>query len=588
VKRLHAAVGVAVLLTAATAAFAATTPTAETRGAVPVGASGGPLAGVTADRTDLTEFSINQSAARISTSAGEVVIDGQNDAYARIDQFEGPYTNISDVNTNGGAIRVSPADKQLIEVAGGIEGVAWRPKSETALDDGQVDFTYNTSGGNGEVRRVSGLPTNTEVAAISDDTATPKIQDTATTDASGQADFDGLDGEHDIRLRETPETLFIRNESNPSELVDGNATDPVEVEIRFFLADDTDSPDQVVSRSTTDGTVNMTGLPKNESFVVVADAEGYESRRIFVRSLIQQETIYLLPTNQPSLTKQYQLTDFTGIYPQKDSVLQIQRALNGSWETVQGDFFGASGEFEAILREGERHRLVILNTQTGESRVLGRVTPLNPGAQEIEIQSRDDIELSRIGPLMTVEPSTRALPASDTDVTISVDALNTDLTSWNYSVELVEANGSTTTLATDSFGSEGSANPSFNLTNDESATLRVSVGWETADGRTLVDTTEFRIVPDYGGYSLLDGLFEFPTLFSSSGDGAAATTMIALFASVFGAGAVGRSLRPSTEGIGLVALGILAIFAIIGWIGYPVVFACAVVWTALVALRRGL
>jgi len=587
-NRRHAALWLAGLVLLTTAAYGATTLTAETRGTVPVGASGGPMAGVTADRTDLTDYSINQSAARITTSEGEIVIAGQDGAYATVDQFEGEWSNLSQINyVSPGELRVSPADKQMVIVDGVVRRVAWKSKADTQLDDGEVDLRVGNPGG-GSVR-IGGLDPNTDIAAIDDDTTPPEVITTTTTTASGHATLSGLDygGDKEIRLREQPGTLYIRNESDPSQLV-GSGQSPVDVEVRFFLGEDTTAPDQIITREVSDGTINMTGLPINESFVVVADADGYYPRRIFVESLLQQETIYLLPESQPSVQKFYQLTDYTGLYPQDRSVVKIQRPINGSWRTVQGDYFGASGEFEAVLREGARHRLVILNTDTGQRRILGRVTPFTSGTQQIEIQSRSDIELQRIGPLPSILPSTRALPAAQTDVTVGVDPLRSELVGWNYTVTLVQPGGTTQQLASDTLTSGGTANPSFNLSGEADASVRVSVGWEAADGREMVTNATFRIVEDYQGYSLLDGLTEFPTLFSSSGDATAATSVIALLLSVFGAGTVGLKLGASTEGIGLVALGLLAVFGIIGWLAYAVVFAAAVAWVALVALRRGL
>jgi len=583
-NRRHVALAIVGLVLTTTVAYAATTLTAETRGTVPVGASGGPMAGVTADRTDLTDYSINQSAAQINTSAGSLVIDGQDDAYARIDRFEGTWTNISEVDTNGGEIRIAPGDKQMAVVDGGIESLSWRSKSATEADDGTVDFNYS-AGSEGNIT-LGGLEPNRKVAAIDDDSATEAVLDNSTTDASGTVTFE-LAGQHDVRIRNRPNTLTIRNESSPSQLVTGTQSNPTVVDLTFYFGEGDDS-DQIITRSTSDGTLNMSGLPANEDFVVVAKADGYHSRRIYVESLYQQADIYLLPTSAPSVVKLFTLADFTGKYPQDVSVLKVQRGIQGSWETIQGDYFGAAGEFEAILREDVRHRLVILNTNTGERRPLGRITPLNSGAKEIEIQSEDDISLSRTGPIPSVLPTTRALPAGQTDVTVGVDPVRSNLTRWNYTVEAVWPNGTVTRLANDTLQQAGTKSPGLNLTNKSDATIRVSVGWETADGRSMVTTEKFRAVPGYGGFSILDGLTQFPTLFSNPADGAAATSVIALFVAVFGAGTVALKLQPSSEGIGFVAVGILAVFSLIGWIAPAVIFATGVGWTVMVALRRGL
>jgi hypothetical protein len=332
----------------------------------------------------------------------------------------------------------------------------------------------------------------------------------------------------------------------------------------------------------------MTGLPIDESFVVVADAEGYLPRRVFVESLYQQQDVYLLPESQVYVEKIYELSDYTGLFPSSETVLKIQRGINGSWQTVQGDLFGATGGFEAQLRSNTRHRLVLLNTVTGERRILGRVTPISSGAEEIEVHSRSDISLSRIGPVVSVEPQVRSLEAADgQSVTISVDPLSANVTSWNYTVTLVNESGQY--ILNQSQQTEpGSVSPTLALDNQSDGRVTVSFGWETSDGRSNVRTEEYSIVAQYDNrFSLLSGLNRVPNSLSGP-DAGAATTMIALLFSLFGAAAVSTTFQASTEGVGLVALGGLAIFSVVGWVPYGVVFAVTVAWVALVAVRRGL
>jgi len=584
-NRKHVALWVLGLLLASGAAFAATTLTAETRGTVPMGATGGPTAGVTCDcRADMTDFSVNASAAVIRTGAGNLTIDGTDDAYARIDNMHGTWTNISQVDTNGGEIVLSPGDKQLVRVAGSTDALDWQSASRTALDDGTVDFAYVGSSPSVEL---GGMPANTEVAAIDSD-ARFEILDTATTDAQGRATFDSLAaGTQEVRLRQKPETLFVRNESNTSQLVDGNATSPVEVSIRFYLGDDTESPSQVIERSTTDGTINMTGLPADESFVVVADAPGYLPRRIFVESLYQSESIYLLPETKAHVEKVYALSDFTGLYPKSETVLKIQRAIGGEWETVQGDFFGATGTMEAQLRYNTRHRLVLLNTETSRQRVLGRVTPLASGTEEIEVNSREDIQLSEIGPIISISPQVRTLPASQTSLGIDLRAAKSDVTGWNYTVRY-EDGGTSTVLAQSQFSAATSVSPSVNLTGMADGQVVLEVGYRTGDGRDQVRTVTYGVSEQFENpNSLLSVLPEFKTSLPASSQQAFGT-IVAMLLSVMGAAVVAMKVPISSETFGMLALGILAIFSVIGWVSYAVIFAGGVAWVSMVAIRRGI
>jgi len=583
-NRKHVALWALGLLLASGAAFAATTLTAETRGTVPMGATGGPTAGVTCDcRADMTDFSVNSSAAVIRTGAGNLTIDGTDDAYARVDNMHGQWTNISQVDTNGGEIVLSPGDKQLVRVSGSTDALDWQSASRTTLDDGTVDFAYAGSSPSVEL---GGMAPNTEVAAIDSD-ARFQILDTATTDAQGRATFDSLSsGTKEVRLRQKPETLFVRNEANRSQLVDGNATDPVEVSIRFYLGDDTESPSQVIERSTTDGKINMTGLPADESFVVVADAPGYLPRRIFVESLYQSESIYLLPESESHVEKVYALSDFTGLYPKSETVLKIQRAIGGEWETVQGDFFGATGTIEAQLRYNTRHRLVLLNTETNRQRVLGRVTPLASNTEEIEVNSREDIQLSEIGPIVYISPQVGTLPASETSVGVDVRAANADLTSWNYSLRYED--GGSTVLDQGQFSSASAVESSVNLTGMADGQVVLEVGWQTADGRSNVQTATYAVSEQYSNAnSLLSVLPQFRTSLPASSQQAFGA-IVSVLLSVLGAAAVALRVPISSESFGLLALGILGIFSVIGWISYAVIFAGGVAWVGMAAIRRGI
>lgn len=584
-NRKHVGLAILGLLAVTGVAFAATHLTTETRGTVPLGASGGPMVGVTCDcRVDMTDYSINSSAAKIRTGAGNVTVDGQDDAYVRVDNMHGDWTNTSQVDTNGGEIVLSPGDKHLVRMSGSIDSLDWTTASRTALDDGMVDFVYS---GSDPTVELGGLPADTEVAAIGDSDQF-RIIDTATTTAGGRVTFDSLDsGSHSIRIRRKPESLSVRNESAPSELIAGNDTNPIEVEIRFYLSDDSDSPSRIIERSTTDGTINMTGLPADESFVVVADAPGYLPRRIWVGSLYQQEDIYLLPETTAHVEKIYQLTDYTGLYPQANSVLKIQRGIDGQWETVQGDLFGATGNFEAQLRLNTRHRLVLLNAETGQRRVLGRVTPLASGTEEIEVNSRGDIELSRIGPILSTQPQIRTLPATTTSLDIDLQEMSSDVVGWNYTVRYEDGQTSTV-LDQAQFSNASSESPSLNLTGKADGQVVLEVGWETGDGRENLRTIRYGVAEQWDNQnSLLAVLPQFKTSLPETSQEAFGT-IVAVLLAVLGAAAVATKVPISTETFGILVLGILAVFSVIGWVGYEVVFAGSVAWTAMAAIRRGL
>jgi hypothetical protein len=162
-----------------------------------------------------------------------------------------------------------------------------------------------------------------------------------------------------------PDTLYIRNESNASQLVKS----PTEVEVQFFADNGS-----VYRRSTTTGTVDMRGLPATEDFYVQANADGYHERTVYLQSLIQQQTVYLLNKSVPTATIVFELDDATGRFPPSDSTLFVQKAINKSgtveYRTVVSDQFGAANEIVTDLEDNQRYRLKVVSP-TGETRVLG-------------------------------------------------------------------------------------------------------------------------------------------------------------------------------------------------------------------------
>jgi len=147
-----------------------------------------------------------------------------------------------------------------------------------------------------------------------------------------------------------PDTLFIRNETNHSQLIDNVGT----VDVRFF------GDSEVYTRDTDDGTVNMSGLPVGQSFIVTAsppDGTNYTDRTVFVTNIYEQQSVYLLNTSiNPTITGRFVLDDPTGQFG-SDSVLYIEKPINVSgtvqYQTIHADEFGAEG-VTATLQESER------------------------------------------------------------------------------------------------------------------------------------------------------------------------------------------------------------------------------------------
>jgi len=213
------------------------------------------------------------------------------------------------------------------------------------------------------------------------DTQTVTSNGTVTTSlpSSGQTAGDhtwSVDAQDDYSLVDNasasygiPNELRFVNESNVSELVDS----PVEITVTFFDG-------EITERSTTDGTINLTGLDASDSFIVdVAPSQDYFGRTVYIESIIDQQTVYLLNNNQSivsSVEVRFTLEDRTGNFEGNGARLKIQKALNISgttdWQTIHSDEFGVSG-VQTNLEEGVRYRLVVTNDD-GDTRVLGTYT----------------------------------------------------------------------------------------------------------------------------------------------------------------------------------------------------------------------
>lgn len=180
---------------------------------------------------------------------------------------------------------------------------------------------------------------------------------------------------------ETPNKLTIREEHAPGQLVN-NST----VTIRFFTVDG----DIAIQRKTSDGTINMSGLPESE-FIVFVESENHYTRQIYISTIFKQSNLFLLnstefPRNESTGTyeairSRFVYSDLTGSFPQSVTTIQIQRAidLNGNgtseFRTVSGGYWGASNEYGATLEHGVRYRIVLVNQKTGARTVSGTHIP---------------------------------------------------------------------------------------------------------------------------------------------------------------------------------------------------------------------
>lgn len=186
-----------------------------------------------------------------------------------------------------------------------------------------------------------------------------------------------------------PSTLSIRDETNYSQLVPANG------EVRFIASN------QVYTRTTSDGTLDLAGLPVDENFIVDVNPtkSNYTDRTIYIQSIYEQQTAYVLNTSAyQTVTTRFVLNDPTAQYgPQ--SVLQIQKAINISgnltYETIKADRFGVEG-VTSTLHKDQRYQLKIIGENSEQvvgvyrSEIDGETVTVQPGSPTIDLGGLED------------------------------------------------------------------------------------------------------------------------------------------------------------------------------------------------------
>jgi hypothetical protein len=387
---------------------------------------------------------------------GNVTFSSSGQTVVQVDQYEGTWTNVSQLDVTGANLTINPDDKQQVTVGGDTDTLRF---TDVAVDDGTADFVYGGASGSTTVT-ISDVPTNTKIEAV--DQSNGNVLDISVSDGSGSITFEDLpNSEHTVELQtksggdpvvsngtptgtissrstdlsvdvedsdfpndevsveffvdgnrvgtdtltsngtasvsvsnldggshtwtaeatdeyggtdsatydlNIPDTLYIRDEEHPDQLIDDRT-----VEVTFYADNET------IERTTSDGTINLTGLP-TRTLVATAQASGFQDRRILIRDVSRQRSIFLLNETTTSSAITFRLEDNTGDFPSSSSQLYVQRSVNYSetdgneWMTVSGDYFAADQEFSTILETGQRYRLVIRNEE-GDQRVLGSYVP---------------------------------------------------------------------------------------------------------------------------------------------------------------------------------------------------------------------
>ncbi|UIP01698.1 hypothetical protein Hbl1158_16985 (plasmid) [Halobaculum sp. CBA1158] len=212
-----------------------------------------------------------------------------------------------------------------------------------------------------------------------------------------------------------PGNLTVRNVSNTSESVD-----------EFTATIYTESGS--ITRSTTNGSVSLSGVPGGDPVIIDIQADGYRERTTVLPTVLQQQTAYVLGENTTAVETRFSLEDPSGEFP-PETELYIERAVdvNGTeqFQVVAGDRFGVEG-VTVRLEEGQRYRLRIV-APDGDTAVLGKYVadladevPLRPQSPAVTIGSGESFAYNASASEDTVSIGYND-PANQTDVlTVSI------------------------------------------------------------------------------------------------------------------------------------------------------------------------
>jgi hypothetical protein len=186
-----------------------------------------------------------------------------------------------------------------------------------------------------------------------------------------------------------PDELRIYSETEPSQLI----SDDTSLRVRFFV----EGQETVIERQTSNGVVDLSGLPVDQRFIVTVRDEqsDFTYRRIVIDSLVETQDAYLLNESEPNSQILFQLDDPTGEFPPESTTLYVEKPItkdfndDGSNETryqvMAGDTFGASAQFPIVLQDDSRYRLRV-ESEDGSSRILGAYSVSGEAVEPLQIQ----------------------------------------------------------------------------------------------------------------------------------------------------------------------------------------------------------
>ena len=522
------------------------------------------------DDVDASPFADDETFAdnelRLSGSDADVTVGDQ--------AYSGDPVTITDVDVTGSlTVERVDLDREFTVEDGDANTMQVQ---DYAVDNDETDLAYSSDAG--LTVSLDGLE-QVNIAAVDVETGEPL--DTSDASGDGSATFELPSGTREIRLEPTPSELEVRDEQTQELL-----TEIDDMTIEFYESGE--NPDNIESVEVVNGTADMEGLDVTTSFVAVAEAEGYANRRIFIDSLFETQQIYLLEMSADSVTAEYELEDFSGEFPQAQTVMVIERNIDGEWTPIQGDFFGSTGKFEANLLRDTRHRMRVVNVQTGDERVIGAFTPQHSAVETVTILPDGSITVDQGFDRIHAQPAIGSIAAAeDAEFGVDIQEGETPIESWDIEITL-HSNGDETTLATRSGSGASLETFALDLTDADGGTVIATVDYETPTESGTVRLS--RSVREHfaGADGLIGGLVTIGDGLGVDGDEPSSASMMAsLLISLLITAGVAR-VSTSADVMGLTALLSVTGFAILGWVPFSLLFAASVGFGAVIVIRRGI
>ena len=331
---------------------------------------------------DASPFADNQTFAdktvRIS-SPGSAQATINNDTYG------GDSMTVGQIDATSNPVTLGRTDlTNNVTVDGGTTSAVLH---NVTLDDGETDLEIAAASETNVT--VDNVPDVDGIQAV-DSTGAVIAGDGRTADNTATLTLPA--GTYELRLQNGPSVLEVRDIATKDLVQNGSS---LSVELEFFGNDGT-----VEQRSTTDGRIDMTGLPIDERFSVSVQADGYIQRQILIPSLLEQRTAWLLPADgRETVEPRFFLEDPSQQFDVEESEIVLERPIdiNGTtqFEPVAGDRIGING-FDTILERDQRYRVIVRDPQTGATRQLGEFTPtqseqITLQVQDVEFDSEADV-----------------------------------------------------------------------------------------------------------------------------------------------------------------------------------------------------